>query len=451
MSFANKKVVVMGLGLFGGGVGVSKYFASQGARVLVTDLRAQSQLQESLEALKDYPIEFRLGKHCEEDFLDADLVIVNPGVPDTSPFLQLIQSRNIPMDTEIHIFMSQVKAPIVGITGSNGKSTTTAMIEHILKTAGYRTWLGGNIGCSLLEQLPEIQAEHRVILELSSFQLERIQNISPHISVITNLTPNHLDRHKTMENYGKAKQNILRYQKERDFCILNGKDLEVRSWHSITPAQPMIFGSMEGDVFIQDEWMIARMQDKRIPIMQVGEISLPGKVNQENAMAAACVGIAQGVPLETIAQALKTFTGLPHRLQFLGIKAGRKIYEDSDATTPESTIAAIETLTQPIVLLAGGSHKGFSYEKLGKAIAKKVKVVILMGETAPIIEQSIQPKENIQIIHAENIEKAIEYARNLSAEGDSVVLSPASASFGMFRNFVERAEIFKKFINQYFI
>lgn len=441
----------MGLGLFGGGVGVSKYFASQGARVLVTDLRDESQLQESLEALKDFSIEYRLGKHCEEDFLKADLVIVNPGVPDNSPFLQLVQSRNIPIDTEIHIFMKQVKAPMIGITGSNGKSTTTAMIEHILKTAGYKTWLGGNIGRSLLEELPNIKPEDRVVLELSSFQLERISNISPHIAVITNLSPNHLDRHKTMENYARAKQNLLRYQKERDFCVLNGRDVEVRSWNNITPSQSMIFGSIEGDVFIQDGWMIAKKQGTRIPIMQTSDIPLPGKVNQENAMAASCVGIAQEVPCETIASALKTFSGLPHRLQFLGIKAGRKIYEDSDATTPESTMAAIETLNQPIVLLAGGSNKNFSYEKLGKAIAQKVKVAILMGETAPMLEQSILPKDNIQIVRAENIEKAIEYARNLSSEGDSVVLSPASASFGMFRNFVERAEVFKKFINQYFV
>ena len=217
MKFKDKKVVVMGLGLFGGGLEVTRYFVKQGAKVLVTDLRDETQLQESLKFLEGLPVDFRLGQHCEEDFRSADLVIANPGVKDDSPYLKIAYANNIPVDTEINIFLQNSPASVIGITGSNGKSTTTAMINHILETAGYKTWLGGNIGKSLLGELSNIKKDHKVVVELSSFQLQRVKNISPNVAVITNLSKNHINWHGSMENYAKAKQNILKFQKKADF------------------------------------------------------------------------------------------------------------------------------------------------------------------------------------------------------------------------------------------
>ena len=204
MTWSNKKVIVMGLGLFGGGLAIARYFISKNADVLITDLREASQLEESLSALKGAPVRLCLGCHRYEDFEDADLVIANPGVPESSTYLKHARAHNIPVDTEINIFLRNVAAPVIGITGSNGKSTTTSMIHHIFTEAGYRSWMGGNIGKSLLGELDNIQRQDIVILELSSFQLERMHGISPHVAVVTNLSPNHLDRHQTMEDYAAA-------------------------------------------------------------------------------------------------------------------------------------------------------------------------------------------------------------------------------------------------------
>ncbi len=450
MDFANKKVIVMGLGLFGGGVAVTQYFCQKGAKVLVTDLRKKEDLHESLEMLQNLPIEYRLGEHRLEDFKSADLIIVNPGVPEDSIFLQEARKAKIPIDTEINIVLRNVPAPVVGITGSNGKSTTTAMIAHIFRVAGYTTWIGGNIGTSLLFDLPKMRASDWVVMELSSFQLERISGISPHIAVVTNFAPNHLDRHKTMENYAQAKQNILRFQKPWDFCILNAQYPEVCSWGNLTPAQKLIFGDY-WNVFVHDGQIFYRQGNNRTPIIRVEELSLPGKANEENAMAAIAATISQGISPENVAQALRTFTGLPHRLQFLGEFMGRKIYEDSDATTPESTIVAIDTLKKPIILIAGGTDKGFDYTAMGQKIAQDVKILILMGQNANKIRMAVEKfPHQTQIFEAGSIEEAVKLARDASVPGDSITLSPAAASFGMFRNYIERAEIYQKLIQSYF-
>ena len=449
MTFLDKKVVVMGLGLFDGGVAVTRYLIEHGAQVLVTDLRCPEQLQESLAALENLPVRWRLGEHCDRDFIEAEVVIVNPGVPETSAYLQLARSRNITIDTEVNLFLRQCPAPVIGVTGSNGKSTTSAMIAHILKAAGYRIWLGGNIGRSLLPYLSEIKAQDRVVLELSSFQLQRLAGISPPIAVVTNLTPNHLDRHGTLENYGKAKQNILKFQNLRNYCILNSRDPLVSKWGQFTPAQKFFFNG--GDIEIIDAAICRQSDSGATPIIAVADLPLSGRAYQENAMAAIAAACTQGVATSTIAAALPNFQGLPHRLQFLGTLARRKVYEDSDATTPESTITALDALSGPIVLIAGGGAKGFDYNRLAEVIRDKVKTLILMGETAPAITQAvIATGASLSIVQAGDMEDAVRQARQLSAPGDSVILSPASTSFGMFLNYVQRGKVFQRLVTSYF-
>ena len=446
MKFKNKKVVVMGLGLFGGGLEVTRYFVNHGAEVLVTDLRDETQLKESLELLKDLPVKFRLGEHCEEDFINADLVIANPGVKDDSPYLKIAYENNIPVDTEINIFLQNSPAPVIGITGSNGKSTTTAMINHILETAGYKTWLGGNIGKSLLGELSNIKPEHKVILELSSFQLQRVKEISPNVAVVTNFSRNHVNWHGSMENYAKAKQNILKFQNKSDFCILNGQDPEVSQWKNLGESQKLIFNSSDGDIFIKDN----KIYSNDIPIIHTNELPLKGRANQENAMAAIAAALTQSIAPEKIAETLKTFKGLPHRMAFLGNFSGRLIYEDSDATTPESTIAAIEALNRPLILIAGGSDKGSDYSLLGDAINQKVDLLILFGETGPKIQASLKGKRNTKVINVVNLEEAVQKSSKLSGRGYTIILSPASASFGNYRNFVERGKHFQKLVEEEF-
>lgn len=441
-NFKDKKILVMGLGLFGGGLAVSKYLIEKGAQVLITDLRKPEELKESLTSLGNLPVTLRLGEHRKEDFMNADVVIANPAVPDSSPYLKIAHEHNAIIDTEINIFIRNCPAPIIGITGSNGKSTTTSMINHIFETAGYKTWLGGNIGKSLLEDLPNISINDVVILELSSFQLERIQGKSPKIAVVTNLSPNHLDRHKTMENYAYAKQNLIRYQTKSDYCILNGKDPKMKEWESITPATTYFFGGSDSHITILNDAICYRIKGEWQELMNINNIPLPGIVNQENAMAATMAGLSWGIPPEKIVQALKTFKGLPHRLEFVGEFLGCKVYEDSDATTPESTIAAIHSFSKPFILIAGGGNKGFDYTELGKHISANVRVLILMGETAPLMRQCVDDTK-VEIHDVANMTEAVTLAKELAQPNDILVLSPAATSFGLFRNFVERAEVFK--------
>lgn len=447
----NQKIVIMGLGLFGGGVAATQYFVEQGAQVLVTDLRKPEDLHESLAMLKSLPVQLRLGEHCMEDFLTADCIIVNPGVPDSSPYLTTARKHGIKIDTEINIVLRNTPAPVIGITGSNGKSTTTAMIAHIFKTAGYTTWLGGNIGTSLLLELNKMKPSDWVVLELSSFQLDRVDGISPHVAVVTNISPNHLDRHGTMENYTHAKQNIIRFQKPSDVCILNARLPDLESWKNLTPGRTLIFGDQSSDVCSYENKICYRQQDQMMEIIPIEKLSLTGWANQENAMSASAVALSQNIPTTVIAQALSTFVGLPHRLQFLGEFLGRRIYEDSDATTPESTMVAIDSLHKPIILIAGGSDKGFQYDLLGQKIANEVKVLILMGQNASKIRASVEKfPHTTQIYNVPDLEAGVKLARSVSQQGDTITLSPAAASFGMFRNFVERAQIFQKLIQDYF-
>lgn len=445
----------MGLGLFGGGVGVSQFLVSQGARVLVTDLRPASQLQESLVLLKDVPVGLRLGEHKKEDFVNTDVILVNPAVPDNSPFLELAHQHNIALDTEINIFMRESKAPIIGVTGSNGKSTTAAMIAHIFRTAGHQVWLGGNIGHSLLEDLPQIAPEHWVVMEISNFQLDRLPwvRISPHIAVITNLSPNHLDRHTNMEEYAAAKQNILKYQQPQDICVLNGHDPLVSTWGNLTVGRKIFFNRQgPQSVFLANGTIFWQNDQDKTAIIASRDIPLPGKAYEEDTMAASAVAISQNISPEVIAKAIRSFQGLPHRLEFCGIFNGRRLYNDSNATTPESTMAALEAIPGPIVLIAGGAGKKMSYVKMGKEIAAKAKIVILLGDTAAEIAEAIKKSTDTppRIVEVDNLEEAVKCARALSLSGDAVILSPASTSFGMFRNFAERGDTFKKLIVKYF-
>ena len=233
-SFKGKKITVMGLGLFGGGVGAVKYLVSQGAEVTVTDLKSAEELSASLKRLDDLPVKFKLGKHDEEDFVNVDMLVVSPAVPDDSKFLEIAFKNSIRIDSELSIFFRLCPAPIIGITGSNGKSTTTSLLGEMLKESGIKTWVGGNIGISLLENLKEIKPDDVVVLEISSFQLEYLARIeaSPHISIVTNIAPNHLDRHKTMENYIGIKKAIIHYQQEDDYAIMNYDDPILKKWET---------------------------------------------------------------------------------------------------------------------------------------------------------------------------------------------------------------------------
>jgi UDP-N-acetylmuramoylalanine--D-glutamate ligase len=439
----------MGLGLFGGGLAAARYFASRGAQVTVTDLRTAEQLRESVAALQGTGVELRLGGHREEDFTGADLVLVNQAVPPDSPWLRLARS----LDTEMNLFFKLCRArTVVGVTGSNGKTTTTALIGEVLKRGPRRTWVGGNIGTPLLERVDEIGPEDLVVLEMSSFQLEYLGAIarSPQVAVVMNLTPNHLDRHGTMEAYAAAKRAIVAHQAAGDWKVLNADDPIVAGFSS--PSKTATFGRRGGADVTAREGRVAWRLLGREGVLDVSARRLPGDFNLEN-MAAATAASRLAAPEwaeweGAAAKALVEFPGVEHRLEFAGESGGVKYYNDSIATNPESTLAALDTLPGPFVLIAGGYDKKLPFDALGKKVAERVRVAVLLGETAEAIARSIPPAAATEVRRARTFDEAVELARAAARPGDTVLLSPACASYDMFRHFAERGERFKELIRQ---
>ncbi|MEW4528572.1 UDP-N-acetylmuramoyl-L-alanine--D-glutamate ligase [Maioricimonas sp. JC845] len=444
------RVTVMGLGTFGGGVAATRFLVERGAVVTVTDLRSANDLADSLAQLQATPpARVHLGEHRENDFTEADVVVVSPAVPPDNRFLQIATAAGARLTSEINLFCQGCPARIIGVTGSNGKSTTASLIHCLLQAAGVRSWLGGNIGESMLPRLGEIAPDDLVVLELSSFQLEQLDAIgwSPDVAVVTNFAPNHLDRHGTLAAYEKAKQTILRWQQLGDVAVLNADDAVVREW----PAKGRVvhFGeSAEVEVGVQirgEELYLGT--DAGTRVVSASASSLPGDHNRSNIAAAVAAIHAAGVSVrpESIGPALQEFRGLPHRLEIVGAIAGRLFVNDSKATTPEATQAALEVFRRPVMLIVGGADKGVDLGPLAAAIASRVKGAALIGAVAGELDRLLadcNPEGALQRHVAGSLEDAVSWAFRISDEGDVILLSPGCSSFGWFRSYVERGRQF---------
>lgn len=442
--FAGERVLVMGLGSFGGGVGAARFLVSQGAKVTVTDLRTEEQLAQSLSQLARLPISYHLGGHREEDFTPAhaDLIVANPAVPYDSPYLAIAQAEGVEVTVEICIFFQLCRAPIVGVTGSNGKSTTCAMIgaavESTVRSQGRQVWLGGNIGgLNLLERLDEIKPSDTVVLELSSFQLYYLGQAgrSPHVAVLTNVTANHLDWHGDMDAYVRAKQNILRGQSAEDHAILNRLDRALGDWVDLTAGQVT--------------WYPSKAQE-------VIDLQVPGRHNQLNAAAALAVADVLGVEEGAARDGLKQFGGLAHRLELVAEIAGVRYYNDSIATTPDSVIAAVSAFGEKKVLILGGYDKKIPLKGLAETLAQDggVEAAIVIGQ---VREELIEQIENAKVaagtelprcFRAEDLSQAVALAKDAARAGMIVLLSPGCASYDMFRNFQDRGEQFRSIVDK---
>ena len=445
-----QRVTLMGLGSFGGGVGALRFLLDQEACVTVTDLRSASQLETSLQELDpENRVTWHLGGHDEHDFREADLVVVNPAVPYDSPFLAVARRHGVPLSSEMNLFWERNPARTIAVTGSNGKSTTTAMIHAILNGAGKTSWLGGNIGKSLLTDLDRIGGNDWVVLELSSFQLEDLDRIQarPDIAVVTNFSPNHLDRHGTLDRYRLAKQTILRWQTQNDTAVVNQDDSDVSVWPG--KGSRLWFGSRDlgrsGVFATNGQAAIVRVDGEAQNVDLQDCLSVPGAHNLQNASAAMCAALAAGVSLDAIRRGLQSFQALPHRLQFVGEVKGRRFYNDSKATTPESAALALRAFYQPIVLLAGGYDKQIDLSLFAAAIAKDVKAVALIGQTAEqlarLIDSHAERQGPARQVCA-SFNEAFCWAVEQSDPGDVVLLSPGCASYDWFRNYIERGDQF---------
>ena len=444
----------MGLGQFGGGLDSAIFAANQGANVIVTDLAKADSLADSIAKLKQYPnISYHLESHIPQDFNedgDTDIIIVNPAVPPENKFLEMARNANKLITSQIEIFFQLCPAPIVGITGANGKSTTTALTHHLLAASAGKpetpynsVFLGGNIGNkTLLAILDEIREDDLVVLEISSFQAEQLARIEagPKLAAITNITPNHLDRHGTFEAYCQAKEALFKYQQ------LDDADPAISIFASDDPITAEMLDRYSGQPGrICQTFNPADIDDSLARIFP-----LAGKMNLANLAAAVKIAKNFNVSDETISDSLESFTPLPHRLERVATINGVTYFDDSIATTPVSVIAAIEAFDQPKIIIAGGYDKKIPFDELASIIAHNAKAAILIGQTAVKIAGAINKcsgsKARVEI--AATLDEAVTIAHSIATAGDIVLLSPACASYDMFVNFRQRGNAFKKLVNQ---
>ncbi len=426
-----KRVVVMGLGRFGGGVGAARFCVAEGARVLVTDLEPAEKLSESMGKLADLTIEYRLGGHEVADFTGADFVIVNPAVdPRKNQYLQAATAAGVTLTSEIELAIQRLpnRMRTIGVTGTAGKSTTTAMIGHVLNIAlspEENVHVGGNIGGSLLGKLGEIRAEDWVVLELSSFMLEGLRGWSPHVAVVTNISDNHLDRHETMAAYTAAKQQILREQREEDYAVL-GRG--VADWAAVT----------RGEVRIVDG-------------EYEGELLLPGAHNRFNAAAAVAACELAGVDAAAARKTLATFAGLPHRLQFVCEHCGIRFYNDSKSTTPAAAILALESFpVKSVHIILGGFDKHSELGDMAQRAAVISAGVYTIGQTGPVIADVAEKILGAGgVRRCQTLETAVLQAIRGAKPGQVIVLSPGCASWDQFENYEARGRMFAELALRY--
>ena len=448
INYKDKKIGVLGLGEEN--VALVKYLVNQEAKVTVCDRKEKGELVEYLSQIKDFPIEYRLGSTYLDNLNDFEIIFRTPGLPYLNKKIQQAKLAGVEISSQIKLFFDRCPSPIVGVTGTKGKGTTASLIGEILKEDGKSYYLGGNIGTPPIEFLEKLTKKDIVVLELSSFQLQDLQK-SPHIAVILDINIDHLDYHENEREYVQAKQNIVRHQTKNDFAIINADYLTSFGFAALTDGEVYYFSrrkSIDQGSFIAGKEIILRNnfgQDD--PIINLDKIQLRGFHNLENIAAAAVSSYLCGVKIISISKAISEFKGLEHRLEFVKEINGVKYYNDSFSTTPETTMAAINSFDEPIILLLGGSEKNANYRKLGQTISNSsVKTIIAIGLTATrIIKETRKVKIDI-IEEIKLMPEAIKIARELARPGDVVLLSPASASFDRYKNYKERGNIFKQIV-----
>ena len=459
-NYSGKKVIIIGAARQG--QALARFFTKRGANVVVTDNREKAQLTEELKALESLPLTFDFSGH-HADILDgADLVCVSGGVPLTIPFIQEALIHHIPLTNDSQIFLEECSCTVAGITGSAGKSTTTALVGAMaettfaMKSNRQKAWVGGNIGNPLIDHLDEIQEDDLAIMELSSFQLELMKR-SPQIAAVLNITPNHLDRHGSMAAYIDAKSRIIWYQHADDIAVLNRDDGV--SWE----LQPDIKGDLisfglnklEGrsnGTYLDQDWVWLQIGKEKLKMFPVEWIQLRGRHNLYNVLAASAIAAAATLALPAIQTAVEEFEGIPHRMEFVREVNNVQWINDSIATTPERTIAAIESFKEPLILLLGGRDKNLPWDRLAALVRSKVERAILFGEAADLINEAIGPRKPGQhlksVVVVKDLAEALKSAQIQAQEGDVVLLSPGATSYDAFKDFEERGQFFREWVNK---
>ena len=446
MDVLGKRVLVVGLGK--SGAASALFLNARGAKVAVSDARSQEQLREEIPVLLDHGISVETGQHGERTFRDQDLIVVSPGVPFDVPQLVHARERGIPVIGEVELAARFLKGHIVAITGSNGKTTTTTLAGDIIAAGGRKVLVGGNIGTPAITFVDGSTDDTWVVLEISSFQLETIETFHAHVAVVLNITPDHLDRHHTFENYAAAKARIFENQTASDFAVLNADSEPCVAMASSTKAKVCWFSRLNEvaiGAFLRGNQIVWRDQKGERGILPVGEIALKGAHNVENVLAAVCVGMIAGVEPAQIRMAVGGFKAVEHRLEYVATVRGVEYYNDSKATNVDATIKALESFPGRIHLILGGKDKGSDYSLLNSLLTERVQRVYTIGAAAAKIEAQASGTD---IVNAGTLEAAVRRASEAATAGDIVLLAPACASFDQFDSYEHRGQVFKGLVRQ---
>lgn len=450
MELNGRRVLVVGAGK--SGLAAANFLARKGAHTTVTDVKGADELDGRLSGL-DERVALALGSYPDVTRETWDLVIVSPGVPADIPPLVQARAAGVEVIGELELAWRFARAPVVAVTGTNGKTTTTALIGEIFRTAGRRTLVAGNIGTPFSTAVEDFGSEDVIVLEVSSFQLEAAPTFRPHVALVLNITPDHLDRHGSMEAYIAAKARIFANQGPDDRTILNADDPPTAALAARCPGQVIFFSRrhrLDQGIFVHRGEIVVNGGDPDglQAVCPVDALRIPGAHNLENALAAVGAAWAMGVPVPAIARGLQAFQGVPHRLELVGVVGGVRYINDSKGTNPDASIKALEAFTEPIVLIAGGRNKGNDFRPFAARFRDKVRALVVLGEAADEIARAAAEAGLREIRSAPDLPSAVRAAANLARPGDIVLLSPACASWDMFRNYEERGDLFRMVVKE---
>lgn len=444
MDIKNKNILIIGLGI--SGVSTAMAIDKLGANIFISDSKNKEDLIEYINELNDIEVKYLL-ENENIDLENLDLAIKSPGVPFDIELIEKLNEKDIEVITDIELSYRLCENDFITITGTNGKTTTTALTGEIFKNAKRPHHIAGNIGVGVLWKTVNSNEEDIFIVEASSFQLENTVSFKPKISLITNITPDHLNWHKTFENYIASKKKIFKNQDNNDYTILNYDDKLLRNVENETNGNVIFFSSTEvldQGICIENEDIVINTLDKKIKVISKDELRMPGKHNLENALASIAIAFAMDIDLNIVRETLKEFEGVEHRLEFVEELKGVKFYNDSKGTNPDASIKAINAIDKPIILIAGGMDKGGGFEEFIDSFDDKVKALVLLGETSEKLKQTALDKGFIKTYMVENIDDAVKKSFEISESGDNILLSPACASWDMFKSYEERGDEFKE-------
>ncbi len=450
MEYNGKKALVCGMAR--SGIAAAKLLNRLGARVTLQDMKKREEISADVLALEGEGIVLYTGANPDEIACAQDLIVLSPGIPCDLPFIAAAENAGIEVISEVELAYRLTPCPITAITGTNGKTTTTTLTGEIMKTAYSGTAVVGNIGVPYSEEVERLTEKDWVVAEISSFQMEKAKEFHPHISAVLNITPDHLNRHKTMDVYIAMKERVFAKQTAEDFCILNHGDETCRKMADKTAAKVFFFDSSETlaeGIYLDGDAIEVRWGAINETLIHVDELQILGVHNYENVMAAAAMGICAGIALDTIRTVLKGFAGVAHRIEYVATVDGVDYYNDSKGTNVDASIRAVLAMKKPIVLIGGGYDKGSSFDEWTKLFPGRVKHLVLIGVTAPKVRASAEKFGFTAISDCETFAEAVDLCREKAEDGDCVLLSPACASWGMFDNYEQRGDMFKEQVRGY--